>query len=58
MNNQIQEWLKRPKGKRTENDVLAFHGVLQQARPDLLSFRAAGDKYQVLFSILRNFIER
>jgi len=54
----IQEWLKRPVGKRTENDILQFHGFLQKNRPDLLSFRASGDKYQTLKSILRNVIER
>ena len=53
-----QEWLKRPPEHRTENDVLAFYGEIQQRRPDLLSFRASGDKYQVLKSVLRNFIER
>lgn len=52
------EWLKRPPQHRTESDVLAFYGELQQCRPDLLSFRASGDKYQVLKSVLRNLIER
>lgn len=51
-----QEWLKRSPDRRTENDILAFYGELQQNRPDLLSFRASGDKYQVLKSVLRNLI--
>jgi hypothetical protein len=38
--------------------VLVFYGWLQQERPDLLAFRAAGDKYQVLHTILRDLIER
>jgi hypothetical protein len=54
----IQEWLKRPVGQRSENDVLIFHGYLEQERPHLLSFKAAGDKYQTLKSILRDHIER
>ena len=54
----IGEWLKRPLGSRTEHDVLAFYGQLQNARPDLLSFRASGDKYQTLKSILRNHIAK
>jgi hypothetical protein len=53
-----QEWLNRPIEDRTENNVLAFYGDLQQRRPDLLSFRASGDKYQVLKSVLRNLVER
>lgn len=53
-----EEWLKRPAGHRTENDVLAFYSSLQQHRPDLLSFKASGDKYQVLKSILGSLIER
>ena len=53
-----QEWLKRPSEHRTENDVLVFYGELQQRRPDLLSFKASGDKYQVLKSVLRNLIEQ
>lgn len=53
-----QEWLKRPLQQRTENGVLTFYGELQQHRPDLLSFKASGDKYQVLKSVLRHLIER
>jgi len=52
-----QEWMKRSSERRTENDVLSFCGELQQNRPDLLSFRASGDKYQVLKSILKGHIE-
>ena len=54
----IQEWLKRPLGQRTENHVLAFYGRLEQDKPHLLSFRASGDNYQVLMSILGKYIER
>lgn len=53
----IQEWLKRPASERTENDVLLFYNFLQNQRSDLLSFKASGDKYQVLKSILRHHIE-
>ncbi len=54
----ISEWLKRPAGKRSETEVLMFYGELQEHKPHLLSFRASGDKYQVLQSILRHHIER
>ncbi len=55
----LQEWLKRPIEKRRESDILPFYGYLQQNRPDLLSFRfRGGDKYQLLKSFLRNFINR
>lgn len=54
----IGEWLKRSEDARGENDILAFHGHLSQTRPDLLSFRASGDKYQVLKTILRNHVKR
>ena len=53
----IQEWQKRPLGQRTENDVLKFYGRLERDKPHLLSFRASGDKYQVLMSILSKYIE-
>ncbi|MBQ0747902.1 MAG: hypothetical protein KBT82_01465 [Marinobacter sp.] len=53
----VKEWLKRPADQRGEKDILAFHGHLSQSRPDLLSFRASGDKYQVLKSILRNHVK-
>jgi hypothetical protein len=53
----IREWLKRPAGSRTEKDVILFYNELQRTRPDLLSFRASGDKYQVLKSILRDRTE-
>ncbi len=52
-----QEWLKRPADRRTENDILAFYGLLQRERSDLLSFKASGDKYQVLKSILSDLID-
>ena len=53
----VSEWLKRPPGKRTPEDVLMCYGELSQRKPHLLSFRASGDKYQVLKSILRFHIE-
>lgn len=46
----VQEWLKRPRDKLTETDVLAFHGFLTH-RADLLGCRVIGDKYEVLHSI-------
>ncbi len=54
----VQEWLKRPVAQRKEGDVLIFYGHLTQHRPDLLAFRASGDKYQHLHTILRHHIER
>ena len=53
----VSEWLKRPAGKRTEKDILVFYGDIVQSKPYLLSFRASGDKYQHLKSILRHHIE-
>lgn len=55
----IQEWLRQqPAGRRTENEILAFYGRLQRDNPGLLAFRAYGDKYQVLKTILRDHLER
>lgn len=55
----VQEWLRQqPAGQRTEDQILAFYGRLQRDNPQLLAFRASGDKYQVLKTILRNQIER
>ena len=55
----IQEWLeKRPLGQRTESEIFPFYNRLQQDKPHLLSFRASGDKYQMLKTILRKHIER
>ena len=53
----VSEWLKRPAGKRTETDILMFYGEISQNKPHLLSFRASGDKYQHLKTILRHHIE-
>lgn len=53
-----QEWLKQPTNRRTENDILDVYGLLQNDRPDLLSFKASGDKYQILKSILSDLISR
>jgi hypothetical protein len=53
----IAEWLKRPAGKRTGMDVLDFYGQLASSGSYLLSFRAKGDKYQHLKSILVRHIE-
>ncbi len=54
----VSEWLKRPPGQRTGGDVLAFYGELSRRRPDLLAFRAHGDKYQHMHVILHHHIER
>ena len=54
----VTEWLKRPDGKRGAPDVLSFYGDLSQNKPYLLSFRASGDKYQHLKTILRHHIEK
>jgi hypothetical protein len=55
----IREWLRQqPTGHRSEGEIFAFYGRLQKEKPHLLAFRASGDKYQVLKTILRNHIER
>lgn len=55
----VREWLQQqPAGQRSENEILGFYGRLQQENPGLLAFRASGDKYQVLKTILRDYIER
>jgi len=55
----INEWLKRPNGKRTEADILKFYGYLSKNRPSLLNFRTGiKDKYQALKSILEKYITR
>ncbi len=51
-----QLWMARPAEHRTGTDLLIFYGELQDTRPDLLSFKASGDKYQVLKTILRGLI--
>ena len=54
----VHEWLSRqPSGQRREIDVLTFYSWVKKNRRDLLSFRASGDKYQILKSILRQHIE-
>lgn len=52
----ISEWLKRSEGKRTMSDIYVFYNELKTSRPDLLSFRSAASKYQILKSILKNHI--
>lgn len=54
----VREWLKRPPGTRREGDILEFYGNLSTHHPHLLGFRASGDKYQHLKTILRHHIER
>jgi hypothetical protein len=55
----IRLWLQRPADKRTADDVLSFHAVMEQEHPDLLSPRRAADnRYQELHSILRSHIRR
>jgi hypothetical protein len=52
----IQEWLKRPANKRTEDDIFYFYNHLSQERPDLLNFRCSSEKYQYMKTVLRSFI--
>ena len=47
---------RQPPEKRTENDVLVFHGWCQESRPELLK-RSHGDSYQQLKSDLRGYIQ-
>lgn len=49
-------WMQRPADRRTGNDVLIFYNELARDRPDLLAFKASGDKYQVLKSVLHGLI--
>ena len=49
-------FLQRPPEKRTENDVLAFYGWLEQNRRELLK-RGQGDPYQQLKVDLRGYIQ-
>lgn len=54
----VDEWrawakanaLATPKGQGA--DALIFYGYLQSARPELLSFRCSGDKWQRVHSWL------
>jgi hypothetical protein len=52
----LELWWDRPRGKRTEHDVLAFYGELERLHPELLS-RRVGDPYQNLKSDLVGYIE-
>ena len=52
----INLWLLRPSGKRTENDLVSFYGLLERLHPNLLK-RAGEDAYQNLKSDLRGYIE-
>lgn len=54
----IQEWMKLPERDRIEDNILQFYTELSQSSPHLLAFRCSGDKYQMLKSILKNFIVR
>ena len=45
-------WLARPEDKRGGNDVLVFHGWLEQQCPDLLQRTGGGDSFQQLRSDL------
>jgi hypothetical protein len=47
----VQEWLSRPVGKRTENDIFGFYGYLLKERAHLLKFQ--GDKYSAVKNIVR-----
>ena len=49
-------WTKRPDGKRTEHDVLAFYGEMERDFPRLLN-RRDGDPYQNLRRDLKGQIE-
>ena len=50
-------WLQHPLEKRTENDLLAFHGWLEQNRRELLK-RGHGDPYHCLSFDLAGHIKR
>jgi hypothetical protein len=45
-------WLARPDDKRTGNDVLIFHGWLEQHAAELLKRKSGRDSYQQLKSDL------
>lgn len=50
-------WMQRPADRRTGTDLLMFYNELARDRPDLLAFRASGDKYQVLKGVLRGLVD-
>jgi hypothetical protein len=52
----IQEWLKRPDGRRKAIDVIQFRGYLERNQPGLLSF-GGHDQHKILNSILQRYIE-
>ena len=52
---QRQLWPQRAENKRSESDVLMFHGALTRENPELLNGRH-GDSYQHLKSDLRGFV--
>lgn len=41
----IEEWLKRPVGKRRELDIQEFYGELIKTGTSLLSFHGPADRY-------------
>jgi hypothetical protein len=52
----VQEWMNRPPGKRTENDIFPFYGFLLKERVHLLAFSASSDKYRVIKEIIRKHL--
>jgi len=49
-------WAKRDRNKLTRLDVIGFYHELERDHPDLLRFRCAGDKYQVIMAWLADYI--
>ena len=52
----VKEWLSRPPGKRTENDIFPFYGYLLKERAHLLKFGAQSDKYSVIKEIVKKHL--
>jgi hypothetical protein len=48
-------WLQRPENRRTDTDVLIFHGELVEHHPELIK-RRHGDSYQYLKVDLKGLI--
>ena len=49
----LSEWFKQPESERnTEDKAVKFAFRILKERPDLTSFRASGDKYQIIIGFL------
>jgi hypothetical protein len=55
----LSEWFKLPESERdTEKKAVSFAFRMLKERPDLTSFRASGDKYQIIKGFLCRYLAR